>query len=86
MRLLGIEVREGEYLRGLFVPQSIGKGKEEVRMSARVCTAEGTKELAMARRATHLSVMAVVRMSMLLGPTAGALSQAMISERLLRAD
>jgi len=55
-------------------------------MSARVCTAEGTKELAMARRATHLSVMAVVRMSMLLGPTAGALSQAMISERLLRAD
>jgi alcohol dehydrogenase (cytochrome c) len=40
----------------------------------------------MARRATHLLVMAVVGISMLLGHTAGALSQEVTYERLLYAD
>ena len=40
----------------------------------------------MAKGATHLMVMAVVGMSLLLGHTAGALSQEVTSERLLHAD
>jgi outer membrane protein assembly factor BamB len=44
------------------------------------------QEVAMARAATHLLVMAVVGISMLLGHTGGALSQEVASERLLNAD
>ncbi len=47
--------------------------------------AEG-EEVAMARRATHLLVRAVVGISMLLGSTAVALGQEVTSERLLHAD
>src|SRR5262245_10300971 len=44
------------------------------------------KEMAMAGSVTHLLVVAVVGVSMLLGHTAGALSQEVTSERLLHAD
>src|SRR5258707_140070 len=44
------------------------------------------KEMAMARRAKHRLVMAVVGISLLLGRTAGALSQEVTYERLLYAD
>jgi alcohol dehydrogenase (cytochrome c) len=44
------------------------------------------EEVAMARGATHLVVMAVVGISLLLGHTEGTLSQEVTHERLLRAD
>src|SRR6266508_2880120 len=47
--------------------------------------AEG-EEVAMARGATHLLIMAVVGISLLLGHTARALSQEVPYERLLNAD
>jgi hypothetical protein len=46
----------------------------------------GREEVAMARRATHLLVMAMAGISMLLGYTAVALGQEVTAERLLHAD